>query len=228
VDVAESQASPARRRRERERQALSERILDVARDMFVRDGYEAVTLNRIAEAVEYTPGAIYQYFRDKRALVMAIIAADYVALRDEIARESSGVSDPVERLRRMGVVYAAWGAAHPNHYRLLTVPPPAWAESGRELREHENPPLEEDAMYLMGQCVAEACAAGRVREPFADSPGLVAMTLWAGIHGVVLQEIALPDAARELLGATGITFDTRLQAMMEVMVRGFLRDGECG
>jgi AcrR family transcriptional regulator len=205
---------------------LSERILDVARDMFVRDGYEAVTLSRIAEAVEYTPGAIYQYFRDKRALVMAIIRADYVALRDEIMRECDGVADPVERLRRMGLVYAAWGAAHPNHYRLLTVPPPAWAESERELREHESPPLEEDALYLLGQCVAEACAAGRVRDAYADSPGLVAMTLWAGIHGVVLQEISLPDSGRELLGATGITFDSRLQAMMEVMVRGFLRDVE--
>ena len=226
MDVAESQASPARRRRERERQALSERIMDAAREMFVRDGYEAVTLNRIAEAVEYTPGAIYQYFRDKRALVMAIIAADYVSLRDEITRESSGVSDPVERLRRMGVVYAAWGAAHPNHYRLLTVPPPAWAESGRELREHENPPLEEDALYLLGQCVAEACAAGRVREEYLDKPGLVAMTLWAGIHGVVLQEISLPDDARELVGATGITYVSRVEAMMAVMVRGFLRDAE--
>lgn len=224
VEATKSQVSPARRRRERERQALSERILDVAREMFVRDGYEAVTLNRIAEAVEYTPGAIYQYFRDKRALVMAIIRADYLALRDEINRECGQIVDPVERLKRMAVVYAGWGARHPNHYRLLTVPPPAWAERGRELREHENPPLEEDATYLLGQCAAEACLAGRVCDEYANSPGLVAMTLWAGLHGVVLQEISLPQEARELLGASGISFETRVEAMSAVMIRGFLRD----
>ncbi|MCC6144698.1 MAG: helix-turn-helix transcriptional regulator, partial [Candidatus Hydrogenedentes bacterium] len=48
-------------RREREREEMANRIMDVARQMFVRDGYEAVTLRKIALAIEYSPAAIYQY-----------------------------------------------------------------------------------------------------------------------------------------------------------------------
>jgi AcrR family transcriptional regulator len=222
-NASDSLISTSKRRRERERQALTDRILDVAREMFVRDGYEAVTLNKIAEAIEYTPGAIYQYFKDKRSLVMAIIRADYVSLRDEIL-QSKDIPDPLERLIQMAQVYARWGAAHPNHYRLMTMPPPAWAESGRELREDVNPPIEQDALYFLGSVVAEGFEAGLVRDEY-DNPGVVAMTLWAGIHGVVMQEIMTSVADRALLGASGVTYDARVQTMIDVLVRGFLKPG---
>lgn len=219
-DAVKLQTS-SQRRRERERQALTERILDAAREMFVRDGYEAVTLQRIAEAVEYTPGAIYQYFKDKRALVMAIIRADYLDIRDTLigCRE---IPDPIERLMTMAKLYAAWGVAHPNHYRLMTCPPPAWVQSGQELREDENPPIEEDILYLLGGFVADAMETGRVREEY-NNPGLVAATLWAGIHGTVHQEITLDETARNLLGSAGLDFETRLNTMIQVFVSGFLK-----
>jgi len=215
-----SHESPSKRRRERERQALTERILDAAREMFVRDGYEAVTLNKVAEAVEYTPGAIYQYFTDKRALVMAIIRADYADFHDEVS-QCKEIPDPLDRLIHLARMYARWGAAHPNHYRLITMPPPAWAERGRELRKEENATIEEDALYLLRSIVAEAFSVGLVRKEY-DNPGLVAMTLWAGIHGTVMQEITISENDRALLGAAEVTFDARVQTMIDVLVRGFL------
>ena len=73
--------TPSELRRERERAELTERIMNVARDMFVNDGYEAVTLRKIAKAIEYSPAAIYQYFKDKQELILAIIRLDYQDLR---------------------------------------------------------------------------------------------------------------------------------------------------
>ncbi|HEY1434684.1 MAG TPA: helix-turn-helix domain-containing protein, partial [Thermoanaerobaculia bacterium] len=45
-------------RRERERQELRDRILDAARELFVEQGYDAVTMRKIAERIEYSPTAI--------------------------------------------------------------------------------------------------------------------------------------------------------------------------
>ena len=45
-------------RREREKQEMRTRIMDAARDLFAREGYEAVSMRRIAEAIEYSPTAI--------------------------------------------------------------------------------------------------------------------------------------------------------------------------
>jgi len=202
---------------------MAERILDAARALFVRDGYEAVTLNKIAEAIEYSPGTIYQYFTDKRALVMAIIRADYVDLRDELL-VCRDIADPVERLMQMGRRFAAWGAAHPNHLLLMTVRSPAWAASGQELREHENPPIEEDFLYLLGSFVADVFEAGILRETYTD-PGVVATTLAAGIHGLVIQEITFSDDERKLLGSSGAGLEQRVNTLIQVMVDGFLKPG---
>lgn len=214
-------ATPSQKRRARERQELTDRILDAARTLFVRDGYEAVTLSKVAEAVEYSPGAIYQYFKDKRALVMAIIRADYISLRDQFL-DCHAIPDPVERLIAMARRFVAWGVSHPNHLLLMTVHSPAWAQSGRELREHENPPIEQDVLYLLGSFVTDAFDAGIVREQYTD-PGQVAATLAAAIQGLVIQEITLDDGARELMRASGSTLEERVDILIQVMVDGFLK-----
>ncbi len=216
-----SEPSLSEKRRSRERQELTERILDAARALFVRDGYEAVTLVKIAEAIEYSPGAIYQYFKDKRALVMAIIRADYVSLQDELI-ECREIVNPVERLTQMAQRFTAWGVNHPNHLLLMTVHSPAWSESGKELREHEAPPIEEDVLYLVGSVVGDAFEAGIIRDAY-KLPGVVASTLIAAIHGLAVQEITLSEHDRKLLGASGITLQQRVDTLTQVMIDGFLK-----
>jgi AcrR family transcriptional regulator len=49
-------------RRARERAELEEKILDAARALFICYGYDAVTLRRIAQEIEYAPSVIYSYF----------------------------------------------------------------------------------------------------------------------------------------------------------------------
>ena len=67
-------------RRERERAGVRRRIMAAARRLFAAQGYEAVSMRRIADAIEYSPTAIYLHFRDKHALVREICAADFAAL----------------------------------------------------------------------------------------------------------------------------------------------------
>ncbi len=52
-------------RREREREKMRRRILDAAKDLFVKEGFENVSMRRIAGVIEYSPGAIYRYFKNK-------------------------------------------------------------------------------------------------------------------------------------------------------------------
>ena len=109
-------------RREREKERVRGRILDAARELFARDGYDAVTMRKIAEAVEYSPTAIYLHFKDKESLVRELCIADFDSLArsfQRIAREP----DPLERLRRAGLAYADFAVEHPNHYRLMFMTP---------------------------------------------------------------------------------------------------------
>ena len=59
-------------RQEREREAVARAILDAARELFVAEGYQNVSIRKIAEKIEYSPAAIYGYFPSKDDIFLAL------------------------------------------------------------------------------------------------------------------------------------------------------------
>ena len=57
--------TPASRRREKVRQT----ILEAAERVFAEEGYEGLSIRRLAEEIDYSPSAIYKYFASKTELV---------------------------------------------------------------------------------------------------------------------------------------------------------------
>lgn len=60
-------------RKQREVQEREGRILELARAMIVQDGYHGLSMDRIAEALEYSKGTIYQHFSCKEEILMALV-----------------------------------------------------------------------------------------------------------------------------------------------------------
>jgi len=175
-----------RERREREREEIRTLILDAAREMFVAEGYEAVTMRRIAEKIEYSPTAIYFHFKDKDALIHELCDTDFSKFSHAFGPIAK-IADPIERLGRVCHVYAEFGLRNPNQYRLLFMTPqPANATADSRL-QRGNP--QEDAQAFVRQIVIEAIDKGRMRPELKD-PDLVAQTVWAGVHGVISLHIA--------------------------------------
>jgi AcrR family transcriptional regulator len=205
-----------RERREREREELRTKILDAARELFATEGYEAVTMRKIAERIEYSPTAIYLHFKDKEAVLREICDADFGTLAHGFATIAR-IADPRQRLVATGQAYAEFGLSHPNHYRLMfmTPHPPFTAESALE---RGNP--EQDAYAFLRGILAEALAAGRLR-PGLDDLELLTQTVWAGIHGVVSLEIAkCHDDWVDWRPAA-----ERLRLMIDFMARALWADG---
>src|SRR4026208_1121175 len=72
-------------RREREREKVRRKILDAARELFENEGYDKVTMRRIAEAIEYSPTTIYLHFEDKDDLVRALCNEDFARLLEALS-----------------------------------------------------------------------------------------------------------------------------------------------
>src|SRR4051812_28565219 len=105
-------------RRERERQELRTKILDAARGLFAAEGYDAVTMRKIAEKIEYSATAIYQHFADKDALVAELCRHDFRSFAAHFAR-AAVEPDPVLRLCASGRAYFDFAVEYPQHYRLM-------------------------------------------------------------------------------------------------------------
>jgi len=173
-------------RRMREKEELRGRILDAARELFAEQGYEAVTMRKIAEAIEYSPTALYLHFPDKESIVRELCLADFDALAGHFQKLAQ-VADPIERLRGVGAAYAEFGMSHPHHYRLMFMTPHAPLPDEKKEERRGNP--EADAYAFLRWTLAEAIATGRLRPEYTD-PDLLSQAVWAGVHGLVSLRIA--------------------------------------
>jgi AcrR family transcriptional regulator len=178
----------ARTRREERRDELRERILDAARELFVAEGVERVSMRKIADKIGYTATTLYHHFPDKKAMLLAVCEADFLALRRGFQRLAR-IPDPLERLRRLGAAYVEFALKHPAHYRLMFMTPDLHQMNleNRNLRKG-NP--DQDAYAFLRQNVASAIEAGHFRAEYQDAD-LVAQIMWSGVHGVVALHLVM-------------------------------------
>ena len=202
-------------RREREKQDLRRKILDTARDLFVNEGYEAVSMRRIAQKIEYSPTAIYLHFKDKEALFQELCQNDFLRLAQAFGQISE-IKDPVEQIRRIGRAYLDFSLEYPNHYRLMFMTP--HPVSPVVDMKKGNP--EEDAYAALKNTVEAAIKAGRFRPEVKDAE-LIAQTLWAGIHGVASLQIAKHND--QWVDWRSIT--RRADMMMDSLLFGMMKPG---
>jgi AcrR family transcriptional regulator len=204
-------------RRERERLETRERILDAARELFIAEGYDRVSMRKIADKIEYSPTAIYVHFADKDELFREICHEDFRRLAHALIGLAQ-VADPVERIRKIGLACIDFGRKHPQHYRTMFMTPhPPILEEGAALAGKGNP--EEDAYEFLWTTVAEAMKAGAFREGLSD-PDLVAQTLWAGAHGVISLHIAKCNDD----WVTWRSLKKRTETMLDALLQGLLKE----
>ena len=206
-------------RREREKSETRDKILDAARELFISEGYEGVSMRRVAEKIEYSPTAIYVHFKDKNQLFHELCSQDYARLA-EVFQSSAMPIDPVERLRQIGRTYIEFGVQHPNHYKFMFMTPHPPLEPDDEEREKMGNP-EVDAYASLKWSVQQAISAGRLREELADAE-LVSQTLWAAVHGVISLNIAKCTDA----WVDWRPLQDRAETMLDVTLRGLLREAK--
>ena len=106
-------------RQERDREAVARAILDAARDLFVTHGYEAVSIRKIAERIEYSPAAIYGYFPSKDDIFFALAEEGFRLLFSFSERPATAPETPVDRLRLMFWRYYDFTRQHPEYFALM-------------------------------------------------------------------------------------------------------------
>ena len=176
-------------RRQRERTEVREKILDAALDFFGREGVEGVTMRALADAIEYSPPVIYAHFRDKEAIIQELC---YRQLR-ELAKAFAtfGDLDPMERLRRIGYIYADFAVEHPSHFRFLFLTPHPLPTDGEEVGKGDP---QQNAYAFLRQTVKDGLAAGVFRPEYTDADEIAQMC-WASAHGLVaLQNVKGADS----------------------------------
>jgi len=168
-----------RERRARQKKFLRQEILDAASELFVRDGYENVSMRRIADKIEYSPTTIYIYFKDKAELLEQVCKETFGKLVQRLTKIMEQPGDPVERLKRGLTAYIEFGLQNPHQYRatFMMLLPEGFDKT--KYHEEDSPGMQAFAFLTRG--LAECIKAGKIS---AMNVELASQTLWAGIHGI--------------------------------------------
>jgi AcrR family transcriptional regulator len=166
-------------RKARQKKFLRQEILDAASELFVRDGYENVSMRRIADKIEYSPTTIYLYFKDKSELLEQVCKETFGRLVQRLSKIMEQPGDPVERLKRGLLAYVQFGLENPHHYRatFMMVLPEGFG--GKKMHQDDSPGMQAFAFLTRG--LGDCLKAGKMP---AMNVELAAQTLWAGVHGI--------------------------------------------
>src|SRR5437667_435631 len=107
-------------RQERDRETVRRAILDAARELFVHEGYQNVSIRKIAERVEYSPAAIYSYFPSKDDIFFALAEEGFRLLETGDATVLDG-SSSLEQLRRSLWSLYEFSLEQPQYFALMFV-----------------------------------------------------------------------------------------------------------
>lgn len=173
-------------RRAREKKELRQEILDAARDLFVREGFENVSMRKIAEKIEYSPTTIYLYFKDKADLLDCICEETFARLVRKQTAIDQTAADPIDRLKKQLRAYIDFGLKYPNHYKVALMMTEDFEERMQCERSRE---MGKKAYTHLRNEVATLSERGLIKVMDIDAS---AQVLWANIHGLTSLLIAHP------------------------------------
>ena len=165
------------RRADHTPEQLRELVLDAARKIVAAEGERALTTRRIAQDIGYTSGTLYNVFKDRDDLILALNGLTLDELFAAIRGTPRGGGDVEKRLRALARAYIAFVRAQPQLWSLIfehrgATPEPDWY-----------PPkvarvfgvMEETLTPLYGEAAKRDCAQA-------------ARMLWASLHGMCVLE----------------------------------------
>lgn len=172
-----------------------EQIVQIANDLVVAGGAEALTMGAVARAAGVRTPSLYKHFVDRQALLKAVELELLAELEGTLRRETSGET-PALRLASIAAAYRRFAKAAPHRYRAIY---------GGEVF---NDPLLREAIASAARPLFEELLAAGVAEARILP---LARTFTAFMHGFVLMEIG--DAFR-LGGDVDDAFDSGVTTLL--------------
>jgi AcrR family transcriptional regulator len=189
---------PLKTRREKEKQARAEAILDAAELVFSEKGYERTSMDDIARTASLSRALLYVYFKDKSSIQRGIMlrAGHSLCRRFEEARATAGTG--LAQITAIGHAYYQFYREEPDYFTYLTAASTAMASADDEQADAMMSSKSE-TMGLMVGAIRLGIEDGTINADRINDPLETALYLRGAFHGVIM----LCQSEQTALDATG-------------------------
>jgi AcrR family transcriptional regulator len=168
-----------RERQSRERETVRRKILNAARTLFLNEGYANVSMRKIAEQIEYSPGAIYSYFGSKEDIFFALAEEGLQFVRTHCS-VASHANAPLERVREAFWRFYTFSKEQPEYFSLIFVDSAVPRISRDWERFSSMRELRSDVEHDIQQCIDDGVF------PRAESSGAIFRILGTAAYGAAV------------------------------------------
>jgi len=180
---------PALSKKQREIVAREELILDTAQSVLHEQGYSALTMERIAEATEYSKGTIYNHFSSKEDMVCSLCCRSVKTLIELFTRASEYNGSSRERFAAIGIGYSLYHQAHPmaaHNLQIIKINAVREKISDAKLGEMES--LEQHIIQIAMDVVTDAITCGDLAKDISPIANSIVFGIWSMYFGALLLE----------------------------------------
>ena len=168
-------------RKEKDRRRIEDvrlEILQAAKKLFLKEGFEATSIRKIAAQIKLSPTTIYLYYKDKNDIAYTLHKEGFKILGEQFS-VLRHVESGFERLKAMGRIYLDFAIHNTDFYQLMFImKEPMDFISGKDSCEWEE---GEIAFGALQQTVLACKAEGYFKGLNENS---VALNIWALVHGL--------------------------------------------
>ena len=159
-----------------EKQEMHKRILNGARKIFLEKGYEQTSMRNIANEINYSPGSLYFYFKDKSEIFHELHKEGFQLLLGQ-SKVLEKVADPFERLKAMGRIFIQFAQDNKDYYNLMFIV----EEPAKKSPEDGGFTIAQEAINSLSVVIKECQQKGRFKD--MDTEYFTFMILSA-LHGI--------------------------------------------
>jgi len=177
-------------------------ILDASLDIVKEEGWQALSMRKIADKIEYTAPIIYEYFANKEAILMELTRKGFLLLAQDMRSAKERHRLPAKQIEAMWLAYWNFAFAQKEFYQLMFGVDVNCCELVEIMPEAEVP------FTLVTEAIQEIMAP---QKPSEDDICVKYYTYWSVIHGLIsinlTRRTTSDDINREILktAISGIT-----------------------
>ena len=163
-------------RKERQKTEMRATILSAALKLFSDEGYDNVSMRKIADDIEYSVGTIYLYYKDRDEIFFELHKQGFEEFyKRQLAVQD--IKDPLQRLTEHGLAYIQFALDKPMYYDLMFISRIP-AKTIKIQHEWKSGNRTYDILKLN---ISQAKAAGYFKDIDIE---VAAFSLWSFVHGI--------------------------------------------
>lgn len=164
-------------RKDRDREEMKKLILDTSLKLFTEEGFGKVSMRKIASKMEYSPGTIYLYFKNKDEILYELHNIAFDKFYSE-QMKIKDIEDPMEKLIKHGEIYIDFALKNTEYYDLMFI----MNATGFEIAKKEEWKVGFRTFDYLKSNIQECFDAGYFK---GDDVMAATIATWSLVHGIV-------------------------------------------